>query len=196
MNLCSGSQVQRAGDRAESSLFTPCSPPLPKLPAISFTLADYRALAAGVVSVSTNNYYASQAYLWGNGTAIVADSSGNAVISASTYGAGRVLQAGHEGMLSECCSATGTGLSRLFYNAAQWAGSNAVGGSIRVAYSTSFTSTFASALVSAVRYPLAHLQCPAVPCPCCAMQCPAALPIWPPALITITCPLLKSSDSL
>ena len=145
-----------------SLVFNPCSPPFKALPPIAFTLADYRALAAGVVSVTTNKYYASLAYLWGNGTAIVTDSSGSAVISATTYGAGRVLQAGHEGMFGECCSATGSGLSRLFYNAARWAGSNAAGGSIRVAYSTGFSSSFASALVTAVRDPLYCIPCHAL----------------------------------
>ena len=60
-------------------------------------------------------------------------------LAATNYGAGRALHFGHEAMLNACSSGCGTsGLGRLVYNAAVWAGSvrREAGQPIRVMGST------------------------------------------------------------
>ena len=101
----------------------PPRPPLPPLAASTMTLADYQALAGGVGTVATESYYASRHYLSGHAMAVVVlNTSQAAVVSATTYGLGRVVHFGHEGMLTTCCGASG--LPRLVLNAAKWAAGN------------------------------------------------------------------------
>lgn len=65
--------------------------------------------------------------------------------SATTYGAGRAVHFGHEGMLGTCCPASGLG--RLARNAVSWAGGGKA--TIRVASTSGFTG-LATALASFV----------------------------------------------
>ena len=74
--------------------------------------------------------------------------------AATNYGAGRALHFGHEAMLNACSSGCGTsGLGRLVYNAAVWAGSvrREAGQPIRVAGSTSYGTSIAGHLAAHVR---------------------------------------------
>ena len=91
--------------------------------ASALNLADYQALAAGVGTVATGSFYASRQDLSGPSIAVaVLPTSQAAVVSATTYGLGRVVHFGHEGMLTTCCGASG--LPRLVLNAAKWAAGN------------------------------------------------------------------------
>ena len=53
---------------------------------------------------------------------VVLPASQAAVVSATSYGLGRVVHFGHEAMLTVCCGASG--LPRLVLNAAKWAAGN------------------------------------------------------------------------
>ncbi|KAI7843452.1 hypothetical protein COHA_002930 [Chlorella ohadii] len=114
--------------------------------------ADYAALAAGVGTPSAvANFEASYHALAGHAMAIVVSAGGTPTISATNYGAGRALHFGHEAMLNACSSGCGTsGLGRLVYNAAVWAGSvrREAGQPIRVAGSTSYGTSIAGHLAA------------------------------------------------
>jgi hypothetical protein len=108
---------------------------------------DLAAISQGVTTIETVNYYASYMTVTGNAFA-VARPTNHFTIVANRYGVGRVIQFGHESMMSSCCS--GSGLGGLVGNAAQWAAGGKVVG-IRVASGNSLGDGVRNSLVAKVR---------------------------------------------
>jgi hypothetical protein len=120
---------------------------------------DLAAIANGITTIETANYYAS--YMTRNGTAFaVAKPKNHSIIAANRYGTGRVIQFGHESMMSSCCS--GSGLGGLVGNAAQWAaGGKAV--RIRVASGNSLGDGVRNFLMAKVSLKMdVQRSCPSV----------------------------------
>ena len=130
----------------------PSPPPAPPIALPPMTLVDYQQLAAGTGPLNTAPYYMSGHYLHGQAMAIAVAAGGTApIISVSKYGHGRLLHAGHEGILFHGNLAS-SGLGALMKNAALWASSNKTAG-IRVAGSESgLTSGLVQQLADSVRY--------------------------------------------
>ena len=129
----------------------PSPPPAPPIALPPMTLADYQQLAAGTGGLNTAPYYMSGHYLHGQAMALAVPPGGTApLISANKYGNGRLLHAGHEGILYNTILAT-SGLGALMKNAALWASSNKAAG-IRVAGSESgLTTSLVQQLADSVR---------------------------------------------
>ena len=168
-------------------------PPAPLGPPTSMTTADYAALAQGVGTVETGNYYASYHYLYGPAMAVASTGAGAyPVVSATRYYGGRAIHFGHESILGSCC--TTTGLGRLVANAAFWAAGGKQAG-IRVAGGSSWMTSIVATLVAQVGCWLcvrqgcrpgaaSRMQAVVALCDCCLAarlpDCPAAC-AHPPA---------------
>jgi hypothetical protein len=105
---------------------------------------DFASITSGVGTIVTSAFTASRQCLYGTQAfAVAIDGDKLPFISAARYGSGRVIQFGHEGMLT---TSTSSELFKLIRNSAIWASGKASG--VRIAGMTSWGSNIASSISS------------------------------------------------
>lgn len=105
---------------------------------------DFASITSGVGTIATSAHTASRQCLYGTQAfAVAIDGDKLPLISAARYGSGRVIQFGHEGMLTTSISSE---LFKLVRNSAIWVSGKASG--VRIAGMTSWGSNIASSISS------------------------------------------------
>ena len=77
----------------------PLVPPPPGAAARAISDSDYRALTQSVTKLQRAEWFGSYDLLWGQGTAIALDTDGRPIVTATKYGAGRIVHFASGGCL-------------------------------------------------------------------------------------------------